>query len=163
MTPHSELRKEIENASVWADAVFADVGEILPMWHAVGADGTCHIIPQVEPNKDFMAQALRAFCEDQKIVRLLFISEAWTSISSTPESAKRAEDWIAAHNTLETYPERDEMLIFQGEDENGMIGAARKIIRVEGKKPTLGPLEWHEADGYSGRYTGLLPRKGSIQ
>jgi len=155
---HEQLKKEIESASAWADAVFAEKGEILPMWHAVAAKDEHHIIPNISPDKDDAASLVRAFCELMDIKRLLFISEAWTCATDTAKAAE-AMGWLRAGKSLETFPDRIEVLIFSGEDEYGTVSAHREIIRAKGKKPTLGPLTFFETTATEGRFVGMLPRR----
>jgi|SRR5262245_435804 len=153
---HETLKEQIECVSEWADAVFADAGEILPMWHAIDADGTNHIIPALMPDKDAMAAALRAFCKEKNAVRLMFITEAWTCATDDQKVAEQAMAWMRAGKTLESFPGRIEVLMFSCEDETGTLNAHRRIIRGEGK-PTLGPLEWFPANStLEGRFTNML-------
>jgi len=153
-----ELKKEIESASAWADAVFAEAGEILPMWAAVTAKDEHFIVPSTFPDKDVAASVLRDFFKEKDVVRYLFITEAWTCTTDDQEVAKRAMAWMRAGNTLEDFPDRKEILAFTGEDESGWMSAHREIIRGEGK-PTLGPLQWIDSDMTEGRFVGMLPRR----
>jgi hypothetical protein len=155
---HTELKKIIESASAWADMVFADTGEILPMWHAITSKDENIIIPAIIPDKDAQAEALRALFKEKDVVICVFITEAWTCGMTDAKTAKRAMAWMRAGKSLESFPDRIEIVVFSGEDAHGTINAHRRIIRGEGR-PTLGPLEWFETGEVAGRFVGMLPRR----
>ena len=158
---HTELKKIIESASDWADAVFAQTGEILPMWHAITAAGNNIIVPALIHDKDAQAEAIRAFFKEHDVAICVFITEAWTTKVDN-EMARRAMAWMNSGKSLETFPDREEVLMFSGEDASGTLSAHRKIIR-NGGQPKLGPLEWFEDDAAVGRFVGLLPQRGTVQ
>ena len=155
----AQLRMLIENASDWAEKIFARKGQILPMWHAVTSNGEHVVMDAPSSDKDTSAVIVRAFFELNDVVRCLFIDEAWTA-----QGGEELRKWVEEHNQqIATYPNRVEVVAFMGEDDaDGMITAHRRIIRGQGK-PKLGSLEYIDWAGgeSSGRLVGMLPRRGA--
>ena len=155
------LRELIEFGSRTAEKIFAFRKCYEPMWHAITADGEHKVIVQTLDDKDAqMALVLAAF-ELFNVVAYLFISEAWSLVAKPSNQAERdrlVDEYT--HDGIRDNPNRVEILWFQAEDRTGMLVAHREIIRPAKGKPTLGPLEFEDMDGWTaeGRIMGLLPR-----
>jgi len=158
MTP--ELKQLITIASRQMEKQFAKKGVVRPMWHAVAADGQEFVFLSPCEDKDQCVAMVHAFCDLRDIVRILFIAEAWTATDLKPGELERANE-----HGVETLPQREEVLMFAGEDKDGNVVAKRTIIRSKGngKRATLGPLEFVE--GFEGRLANLIPSrlKGTVQ
>lgn len=157
----AQLREMIEAASSWVEKHFAKTGRILPMWHAVKANGEHAVVEAPSGDKDTSVAMVRAFFELNNVVRCLFIDEAWTA-----QGGKELNEWVKQHDgNIHSYPNRVEIVAFMGEDDrDGMITAHRRIIRGQGK-PKLGPLEFMDWTGgqSEGRLVGMLPRRATMQ
>lgn len=160
------LREEIEIASKHVEKIFAEQGELIPMWDVFTADGKRGIIGTPfsgEASKEAITYALRQMFEEFGVVRYVFVTEAWTLRQGLSEAETRK----ALKASLENHPDRREIIQLTGEDtESGQILAFREIIRNADGSATLGPLEWMlQGAGVwlEGRMIGLLPRKGSVQ
>lgn len=155
------LREFITETDKKACEVFAITGEIEPVWHAITEYGEHKIMPGPSVDKDTAALLMRAYFAIYKVVRYVFINEAWTMWLPTDRLDEIPE--IAEHG-LADHPERIEVLMYQAEDETGLLTAHRNIIRPgHGKRPTLGPLEFVNAAQSEGRFVGMLPQRGTVQ
>jgi hypothetical protein len=152
----------IEEASGAAEGVFMRKGVFLPLWHMITADGQHVFSGPLSNHKDFGVALIKALMLFHKVVRYVFVDEAWildrrhSSIDKT-ELARINRDGLADH------PERQEVLMFSAEDQTvGMRSARRAIIRRPGRKATLGPLIIDPPfDLSEGRMVGLLPKLGA--
>ena len=172
---HAELRKMIEHASTWAEKRFRKKGELSPMWHAVDADGRHYLMPAPPcDSKDLSVALVRAVFEASNIVRCVFIDEAWVLAKRaeklTAEQAEAFKQQCLKHGVAD-HPDRQEVVIFSGEDELGFVMGTRPIIR-KGNKATLGPLTYNMSgqsksdlsEGqWEGRLIGMLPQRGRVQ
>lgn len=161
----AELRMMIESASEWAENLFRRQDAIGPMWHMIRANGEHIVMPGPDTDKDTAATIIRSFCELFDVIRCLFIDEAWIAmgLGKSREENERIMAWVNEHGSLQDYPGRDEVVVFQGEDADGlMVSAHRRIIRGHGR-PKLGPLEYVDMTGIQseGRLVGMLPRRAA--
>lgn len=162
------MKDMIEFANGWAEERFTANGGISPIWHAMDNEGQHYIIPQPHQNKDLSAEMIRMVFEEMKIVRYLFIDEAWvvrfpehTPVEKVRESMR---EW--GNRSLRDHPHQKEFIVFYAEDaQEGNVEAEREIIREGDAKPRLGPLRiLGRAKVSEGRYVGLLPNlKGTEQ
>lgn len=155
-----DLRTLIEASSELAEERMAADGEVTPVWRAFDADGRFYIIPSPPlDDKDAMMAVMRRIFAKLKIVRVVFTNEAWYVAAQGTDFAK-LEAWLATHDdSIEDYPDRREIVMFHGEDADGLtLDGMRTIIRSGGGKPTLGPLEIHQLSNGEGRMIGMLPR-----
>ncbi|RXG91607.1 hypothetical protein [Bradyrhizobium zhanjiangense] len=165
-----QLRKMIDLASDFCDRTFDVKGEIAPSWHAITATGDRIIEPHpMFFGKDLAAALIRALFDLRDVVRYVYVGEAWTlnRIIRPEEQEEIFRKGISEH------PDRVEVVQIQGEDSQyGQIIAARNIIRPEGRKPYLGPLQFVNdlpfipqgaAVQSSGRLVGMLPVRGTRQ
>jgi hypothetical protein len=143
----------IEYASAHAELMIKIFGHVAPVWHAIDGDGN-HLVMQAATgmSKDEAAAAVAAVVEDKRCTRLMFTDEAW----SARDEAGLA--WVARHGSLHDYPGRIEIVTIQLENIDGSrLAGERRIIREDGQKPRLGPLEIVKATYSVGRFVGLLP------
>lgn len=153
----TELKKMIERASRCTELLFADRGEILPMWEATTCDNRILLIPADLTDKDHTSAAIRRLFAKEQVVACVFITEAWVAYLADSET-KLARKALAG-GSLEHYPGRLEVVTFLAENASGMLQAHRHILRGDGK-PTLGPLEYLPPSlDVSGRFVDMLPRR----
>jgi hypothetical protein len=124
------------------------------------------LTPPLE-SKDLAIALMKAMFECFHVVRYVHFTEAWT-LDYRGEKARKitSEDLRKIKQEgLSQHPDRVEVVMFQAEDnEAGLITGHRPIIRPNGKKPYLGPIEYlSEGMESEGRLVGLLPRKGTLQ
>ena len=156
-----ELRWIIGHASDAMAQWFAKNGEIGPMWHAIKADGDHFVvpIPAYMTDKDVMAATISVLFKIQDVRTYCFVDEAWTAEAVDGEARDKLIAYLKTNESLEDYPDRVEIVVFQGEDhEAGMLCAQRKIIRPAIGPPRLGPLEYFDIKSSEGRFVGMLPR-----
>lgn len=152
------LREFIASASESIEAVFDHSGEIEPVWHCVKADGTEFLVRPPCVDKDLAVTLLRSAFRMMEVRRCLFISEAWTAQGDRSE----VERWIANGRSLSEHPDREEIVMFSGEDECMSLSAHRRILRPANGKASLGPLRFLDDITISeGRLVGMLPRRGA--
>ena len=151
------LKELIEFASAQAEIIFRRTGMVLPMWHAIKANGQTLILspPDLE-NKDLSVALVKAAFEIENVVQYVFLSEAWelaTTVERDPDIEK------AACHGLEHHPDRREILMLAAENNEGEEQTAhRYILRPEHGKAKLAPLIMDDMTGRksSGRMVGLL-------
>ncbi len=153
------LREMIEGLSRSTEQLFELRGHVTPHWIYTNRDGAMSFVAAPPTNKDDAATIMRALFELEGATRCVFIDEAW-QVTARGEGAQAAVTAAANRGSLEHYPGRKEVVIFQAEDTaEGEFTAHRDIIREPGKKPRLGPLvieeRWTQSEG---RLVGMLPR-----
>ena len=160
------LRAMIEECSSRIEIVFQRQGEVRPMWHCVTSEGEeMAMAPPPFLSKDLAVTLMQAFFELKDVVRYVFVNEAWI-LQMTVDSDEAAASLARVNEEgLANHPDRIEVVMFAGEDENGMLTAQRVIERPAGRKPRLGPLEFPDLTGVrsEGRMVGLLPQRGTVQ
>jgi hypothetical protein len=166
-----QLRRMLEIASVHCERVFAREGEVVPMWHAVCANGD-HLI---EPHptmfeKPLAAALMRALFDVLDVARCVYVGEGWVVDVRGSDSDPKVKAALEAarRGRVDQHPDRVEIVMLMGEDRDaGMISAHRRIVRPENRKPYLGALEivTRPGDGVqsSGRMVGMLPARGTRQ
>jgi hypothetical protein len=156
-----QLREMVDGASDWALKCFKQEGAVAQVWFAVTAGGDRFAVPSPVPgNPDLSVIMIRALFELRDVVRYVFVSEAWTVLTSDLGDVEKARRFGAR-----SHPDRVEVVALSGEDqESRQLTARRRIIRPQKAKAYLGPLEWDEPwDQSEGRVVGLLPIKGAMQ
>jgi hypothetical protein len=157
------LREMLDFASDLAETRFNVVGRLWAMWHAVRENGEHLVIPgPIGATKDQTAAAARLYFKQQRVVRYVFIDEAWTieiaGGKSMAEAEAQANAWLTEHGSLANHPQRREIVTFLCEDATGMLTAEREIIRKVNSRARLGPLRLMDSRESSGRFVGMLPR-----
>jgi hypothetical protein len=156
--PQDELRTLIEIASAIAERAFQHTGgRIIPMWHAVAADGKIQILPAPHDLDQFdITQSLRDHFAENNIVRYVFISEAW---SLRTDDVAEYNKWRREYRSLKDHPKRKEIMTFFAEDLTMAMIAERAIIRPSREPPRLGKLCFEDIETLKG-YTmmDILPR-----
>jgi len=142
--------------------IFHVTGEILPMWHSITESGEHKITPSPPFDKDTAALLMRAYFAVNHVARYVFVNEAWQLCAPTGLSDDELQE-IARHG-LSDHPSRIEVLMYQAEDETGVLTAHRVITRPgNGHRPKLGPLEFIQPTHSEGRFVGMLPVRGTLQ
>ena len=152
------LRDLIEFASSQIDKRFKNTGRILPMWHAETATETLIIVgPLSKDSKDATVAALAEIFREEKVLRYLFIDEAWMvtkpqeSGGFTPAEVER----MRKHGVSER-PDRQEVIMINAEDKDIAMVGMRDIIRPAKGKARLGPLQVDTSHEMQSRWFGLL-------
>ena len=138
--------------------VFDATGIFRPMVHFMRDDGSeaFFTFPAVLTDKDQWAIYARAVLKAEKAVTCVFVNEAWALYA---KNVSREDVDRLVEKGLEHNPDRQEIIMFGGEDVNGAVTAAIPIIRPEGRKACLGDLKIDERMHSEGRFVGLLPAK----
>jgi hypothetical protein len=151
------IKEFIEFVSEPAKSIFKIEGVLKPMYHAIKSDGEEIIIPTILQDKDLTVTIIKEIFKELDIVKYVFMSEAWTLSSEKdkvpPELHKKG---------ISEHPDRKEIILIMGEDDNGSTMASMDIIRRQDEDPTLGPLVFVSSEWYEGRMVGLLPQKGKV-
>ena len=153
------LKAFVAEASTCIDLIWANAHRIFPMWHVIDNKGRNSIFPPPPCSKDQAGVILRGLFREKKIVRCLYIDEAWKLEMTGDETKARAEiaEYYRMHSSLEGYPDRVEIVTFQAEDlEEGMLGAERVISRGCSDAPVLRELKFIEGAVCEGRMVGML-------
>jgi hypothetical protein len=157
----------IESASASAEMLFYKQGEVLPIWQCIDENGKFILLahPPTDDKEEAFALIKEALPK-LKIIRVLFINEAWT-LKEERSAPTGAELDRVMREGLRNHPKRNEVVMFWGEDyENGVVTACRKIIRAKGSAPMLGPLEFDTLGPGTvsqGRLASMLPPRGKMQ
>jgi hypothetical protein len=158
---HANLRELIVIADDACQKIFRKRKEVLPMYHAIRADGSNFVFPAPPGSKDISVALTRALFENERVIAYVFVDEAWTlhSAIDAPKLKRVMKHGIAEH------PDRIEIIMFAAEDASGMMMAYRKIIRPAHGEAKLGDrIEFYEDVVMEGRMVGLLPRReGKMQ
>lgn len=170
MTTLGTLRGMVEFCSDFVAMRFKVTGKVFAMWHAVRENGDHFVLPAVVKGatKDMASRMVRAQFAHARVVRYVFVDEAWTATiygKSAAAAEAEANAWLNEHGSLEHYPGRREIVTFFGEDASGALSAEREIIRKVNSRPRLGPLEvTDDIKEFRGRFAGMLPRlEGTMQ
>lgn len=156
------LHELVETAAAAAEKQFLAQGHFSPIWHMVTADGEHLFSGPISRDKDTQVAMIKALMIIKNVVRYVFIDEAW--ILEHKGGIDQAELNRAYENGIANHPDRKEILMFTGEDQNlGMVMARCDIIRKGGRKVRLGPLVIDKFDGMEGRMVGLLPMAGATR
>lgn len=140
--------------------IFADRGEVQPMWVGQSADNEVYPITAVfgsYEEKEATVRALKEIFDKFNVVRYVSMIESWLIIADKddydPETSIRPSE----------HPDREEVIIITGEDGDNEIFGYFKIIREEGKKPTLSKFERKTGEGFASRglFCELLPRRNA--
>lgn len=157
-----DARMLIEATSKAAEDIFAEDQQVTPFWQGFTASGDHKVFkPPPGLDKAMCVILVRALFELYDVVCCVFCDEAWVA-AATEDDIKALDAWLDAGNSLETYADRKEVVVFMAEDGNGQLTGHRPIDR-SGRKPKLGPLVINDLTGATteGRLTGMLPRRGA--
>jgi hypothetical protein len=159
------LEALIRQASACVEPVFLAKGELYPMWHLVMRGGEERIMPSPSHDKRNAPLMMRAYFEQESVVRYVFMNEAWI-LETLNADEKEIREYLRAHDgSIEAHPLAKEIVMFSAEDiDEGQLTARRPIIRLKvGLPPKLGPLVFEKRSGrMEGRMIGLLPRKERV-
>jgi hypothetical protein len=146
------LKQFAERAADGAARIFAALGEMPAMYHAIDGRGRDLLIGEPPcDNRDQAVALVRELLATVEASRVCFMNEAWTVHAMTKQAADNIVGKVADH------PDRVEVLMVAAEDarEPALFGH-RRIIR-NGDSAELGPLEWFDMNNAEGRMIGLLP------
>jgi hypothetical protein len=145
----------IETMSELSGRYFAISGAIRPMYQAFTADGKSFFMMAPRFPKDQAIKIVKAIFAEKKIVSYVFVDEAWM-VAASAKNADVTREVMAAKSVSE-HPDRREVVLMIAEGPDGTWQGVRDIVRKDGMKPTLGPLESYPVECGEGRYYGLLP------
>jgi hypothetical protein len=164
MITDPDLSRLIDEASMFVEKRFRDVGRIEPLWIATDQSGNQVVVPSPVPfisnaAKDYATLVVRAMFEFTGVTRYVFVCESWILLAEdSPIDIDAVQrDGIADH------PGRREVINMTAESEvGGLVMAWRPIIRPPKGKAKLGPLIIEQREGMTveGRFVSLLPRRG---
>lgn len=155
------LNELFEKQLDFCKKIFAECGEVQPMWVGQAEDGTLIPITGVfgsSEEKDAAAEAIRSIFRKFKVIRYVSMLESWM-VSAHKDQLKTIK-----YTPPSQHPDREEVIIVTGEEAGQGIFGFYKIIRKDGEKPTLSEFERHD-DANSGlgegRFSNLLPEQES--
>src|SRR5262245_12521976 len=160
MTKSRLLNGIIEAMSDAADRMFKEKGYVSPTYLCMDAEGNEYMVPQPElPSENMAVQLIHEFMQYKGIIIYVYVNEAWMiDASKTKKMRKRIKTVHNEYSSLEHHPDRVEVVVFAGEDADGMVMAKRRIIRPKFEVPYLGPLELTPLDRIEDRMVSMLPR-----
>jgi hypothetical protein len=152
------LHEQLEASADAAARTFLEHGRFGALWHMITADGESLFVGPISPDKNTQIAMVKALMVIRRVVRYVFVDEAWILECDQSELDQTYRDGIRNH------PRRKEVLLISAEDQSlGMVMAHREIIREKGR-PKLGPLVIHsDLKQSEGRMIGLLPPVGTRQ
>lgn len=127
-----------------------DEREMMPMFIAQSESDEIYCIATPFSNtgeKNAVVAAMREMFKLKKIIRYVFISEAW---ASTAKTKKEADEALPPSMD----PNRKEIVIIVGEDRKETLGTEIPISRKDGKRILGKPHDLAACDG--GRFEGLI-------
>jgi hypothetical protein len=136
-----ELKHLIEMYSSSAENIFKQHKAIPPIWVYANEDGDLNMFSP--PDNLTM---IRELFKRDKAVLCLFIDEAWMAITDDLNDATPPSERL----------DREEVIVFAGEDADGAVLAMRHIVRPATGAPYLSPLKW-VGNICDGRYIDMLP------
>jgi hypothetical protein len=152
-------RDLVEFANERVTKIWKVCHEVLPMWHAVTADGEEFLVKQPCPDKDLAAAMIRALFELRNVVSYVYFAEAWILETKTADTTDAQLSDIISHG-ISNHPDRVDVVMFAAEDERGMVLARRSIVRPTDGVPTLSAIKYDDDLSRSeGRMVGMLPRR----
>ena len=155
-------REMIERLDKFAEEIFLEKGEVPPVWFAEAGNGQCGLIPALTDDKDLQMVFIRKIFAAMEVKRYAYMAEAWTlSEKVDPATTTEFLRERPEQRSIADHADREEVVIYTGEDENGFILARRDILRPTGATASLAPLVWDDkVDHMEGRMVGLLPKTG---
>ncbi|MEY9235434.1 hypothetical protein ABIF78_007757 [Bradyrhizobium japonicum] len=149
----STLRQFVEHVAKNVSRLFDKQGHLLPMYHAIDANGNEVIFVSPSHDKDRALAMARQSLADMGATRVAYIDEAW--VIDDPEGLADIDK--IEREGVRRQPGRKEAIIISVEDATeGLILARREIIR-HGNRAILGKLMIEEHGHVEGRMVGLLP------
>lgn len=161
------LQEFVEQISVSTEALFRANGLVRPTYHIVLPTNETVTLPAPPLPKRMSVALMRDVIAKIGTKRMCFVDEAWV-IRSPPEhrTIEQIKAWRKTVPQPMDHPDRQEVLLFIGEDENeGFYNARRFIERDADGNGTLGPLSGPEENPKMafGDLIGMLPGKGTKQ
>jgi len=156
----TDLKSLVEFASAQAEKIFRKTGELVPMYHAINADGQHRVMLPPGFSKDLDVALMKAAFVLENIDRFVFICEAWI-VDARQSGVPPLDLENYREGSLSENPDRREVVMFAAENRRGelMLGQ-RYILRPEHGKPSLAPLRIDSGfDESAGRMVGMLPRE----
>ena len=150
-----------------AEQCFAEHGEITPnpIYLVENERGEQWIVGtpisgspfEVAASRQAIYDALRRQFRDWRIRRYARAAEGWVaSMPGADTQEQQAQAYAALGYTLANAPEREEVVMVDGEDGRQFLLGWRAIIRPPGQKPYLGKLVIDKETSVGGVGVGLL-------
>jgi hypothetical protein len=143
----------LEHVSNFAIEQFDQSGEFHTMWFIVCGSG--QLLPIVSPllghlHKDALAEVIKDVLKEQNAIRFAMATEAWMVDSKDDPTLDK--DVVPSEHA-----KRREVVMITVEDHNGEhIFAVHDIVREDGEKPKLAPLEVMKMDTTEGRFSAMF-------
>lgn len=139
--------------------IFTEDGHLRPMVFLESSQGTA-LLPVSFENpgeKDMVASMIRAAARALRATAVIMVTESWT-LHIPPELSaeeQKAAINLASKQGLANHPNRQEVIMVAYETKAGQQIGLMRITR-EGKKATVGELEWTQGMNGEGRFSGFL-------
>jgi len=150
----------LDHMAGFVEHLFAQTGEIMPMWIMENEDG--ELQPIITPfdsdeGKDASAEGIKMYIQAHNTIRYGFMSEAWVLAvdKEHPDFGKMPHVKVSSHQ------DRREVINIHVEDKDGnSIMGFFYILRPENGPAKLSPFKQEQMDGGSigGRFTGLFEK-----
>lgn len=124
------------------DGMFADQGQVTPMWFLEDENGDLHIYSTPwadDREKNAAVRFLRTEIKAKKGVRLCHLAEVWQLTGNIDDGIPES---IKLGGKIASHPDRREAVIVLAQDKDGNhLMITRYILRPEHKPPVLSPAE----------------------
>lgn len=154
--PFKTLEDLLKHGAEFAADCFKKAGGLEPMWICQTMAGELIIVGGEMPDhmgsgRDKLALVLKKVFHEHNVVRYVFMTEAW-SYEGTEMPAS-----IKAGASIESHPDRRELISLAGEDKSGkhLIGAMY-ILRPEQGPAKLSEFKIFASGHVGGRFARLL-------
>ena len=149
------LEDFIRHGAEFAANTFKQVGELEPMWICETGTGDMIIVegempPHLGDDRNKLAAILKAAFRAHGVVRYVFMTEAWSY------EGKELPASIAAGASIESHPDRNEVISLTAEEKGRHLMGTMQILRPEYGRAKLTPFKLFDGDKIEGRFTGLL-------
>lgn len=152
------LEELFRHGQEFARSTFNACGQFTPMWVGITEDDEILpiLVPEF-PSKDIVVAAIKKIFKERKVVRYVQMLEGWMVVTkSSAEAERQAREYIESGLSLETHPDRVEVLTVEASDGVRTLMGYFRIIREEA--PELSEFESHPDAQAEGRFVNLLGR-----
>lgn len=155
-SPFKTLEDFIRHGADFAASTFNDAGQLEPMWICETKTGDMIIVggempPHIGNDRDRLAAILKAAFRAHGVVRYVFMTEAWSY------EGKEMPASIAAGASIESHPDRNEVISLVAEEPGKHLMGVMHILRPEHGRAKLTDFKLFDHGGkVEGRFTGLL-------
>ena len=154
------LEELIRHGAEFAADCFKQTGHLEPMWICETHSGDLMIVGGDMPShigndRNKLAAMLKAAFRAHGVVRYVFMTEAW-ALDCEGQSREDLPASIRAGASIESHPDRREVISLTGEEKGRHLMGTMYILRPERGPAKLTKFELFDGDKIEGRFSGLL-------